>query len=197
MEKLENKTIAQQQYRGSDYSPIQWLDMIMEALVTRTIDGKIHMNEGITINLLFESIQHNHKKVSLENIEFTGAIDKLIDDKFIKLKVPYAKEEIISISFLGLLHIQKGGYSKQQQDKEREFNRNDEIQANQRVLSDYMFVLTVVLALGALIAAIYYLFQLYDGEHLKPHPCESLITGFVCVLIIISLLILRPIHKKQ
>jgi len=134
--------------RASDYTPIEWLDMVLETLAIRTSDGKVHFtNDHFTYRNLYNTLSTNRKNpIHLDDPELFAIIDKLAEDKFINKQGLDVSTWVISLTFLGLLHLQKGGYL--------------ELYRKEKAQIFLQLVQTNVICVGTGIAGIYYLLEM-------------------------------------
>lgn len=122
-------------------------------------------NKTILLNLIDKSILHSALlklvKDGYVNTESENSIDPLF-------KSP-KKDHYYKISFEGMVFIENGGYENQNRENQRIENWNNEMTERQNALEKkqvssqfQIVVLTWIIALGTLIAGLYYVLEILD-----------------------------------
>ena len=146
----------------------------------KQIDGLLNYLYSDRGNSSFESILSGLNAIEeskdIAGDELLRMLNKLIRDGFVHFEDipagyddPFTKAPIkfrrYSISFDGKLFIEQGGYTQQAIRRNAESIRVETLERFQKATADRMTYLTIILAAGALIAALYYLVELYWKYH--------------------------------
>lgn len=103
---------------------------------------------------------------------FKGIIDKLVKDGFAEhlSEIPkdrnidhFQKEVVITVT--GYYHISNNGYDQVRINRDAENTRVGKIESSQRTSRHWMTGLTIILAVGTTIAAVYYAIEILKYYH--------------------------------
>lgn len=122
--------------------------------------------DGLIYDELYKKIPHLIEYAD----ELMQILQKLKKDEYIFIQDVTASHDFFQInsyflSFDGKLFIESGGYTQAIINENAENKRVEALEHSQRATSNRMTYLTIILAVGALIAAIYYLTELYWKYH--------------------------------
>ena len=170
------------------------------------------LNELKELDELLEFLYNNRGHSSIANIaKSMNTNGDIISNRTITLiNQSYVHEPTngnYAITANGRIFWLKGGYEKEHERS----NKIEELQATQillnekqteingknLVVTERIFWANMVIALGTAISAIYYSFQLHDGEHLKPYPCIALPIAGLCIVSIGIWGVLHILKRKK
>ena len=129
-------------------TPIQKIDTVLKCLWENN-SKRLNLEEIATIL--------NREKSGVDFGEINNILDKLYQDGKIKMEMTQEREYYYRVTFEGSLFIEQGGYTQQQ--TERDYNAK--LAANLRRLQYHTWWLTVVIAVGTTVAAVYYAIEVY------------------------------------
>ena len=144
------------------FSPVQKLDEVLKFLATSHF-----AKAGIILSDILKKLQ---PKIQ-DGDELLRILDKLIDDNFVKPIVrsvewlPDSGTTYYKITFTGSYQYSLGGYQQIMDSQNAESIRIGKIEHSAKVNQTALTCLTAIVALGTLIAAIYYLTELYWKYH--------------------------------
>jgi len=151
---------------------IRKLDNVLKILSDST-EAEIQNNVPIAILDVFEisEFYKNAHKTELKNHEFNLIIDKLLKDDYIfKEQIDKSQPPRFGINYIGYIFNSEGGYEQKMINDDDENTRMDKIEENQKFHRRALTWLTSLVAVGTLIAAIYYSVELLKYFHVLPDP---------------------------
>jgi len=148
-------------------TPIQMLDKVLEWFsmdvqemgLGEQLSPRQYAKKDVALRLMADKFKELNTAVFL--IDNPLILSKLVKDGYLRLYY----DDLYSITFDGKYFSRAGGYKQKIINESAENTRLERLETNQRRNQIAVIWLTGVLAFGALIAAIYYLTELYWKYH--------------------------------
>jgi hypothetical protein len=142
----------------AELSPLEKLDAVLNSLEKYRTKDYLTWEKICQIQL--------HDKTGVDAGEVLSILNKLVKDEYAELvRVnPFDKDEFYErwqIAFEGRVFIEQGGYTQQRANLNAEKIRMDKFDNAQKDFRRSQNMLLSLVALGTLIAAVYYLSQLF------------------------------------